>query len=163
MAQKKHVWEKAIEQNFCDKSSSKWLSILLNRMKGMIKNMHSFCLWKPNIQLGSHLTQSNVSFPSFLLIYKMWKTVVLPHRVSERIVDMNRKPNAWYMINSNKCRVFFLPCLSNGDETANSLIHSIVLNKISKDEKQEQKQNTFIGQIPNQRNIYVFSNSFHEA
>lgn len=60
-------------------------------------------------------------------------------------------------------RVFLLPCLSNGDEPANSLIHSIVLNKISKDEKQEQKQNTFIGQIPNQRNIYVFSNSFHEA
>lgn len=53
-----------------------------------------FLSWKPNIQLESHLTQSNVSFPSFFLIYKMWKAVVLPHRVSERIVDMHLKPKA---------------------------------------------------------------------
>lgn len=74
---------------------------------------------------------------------------------------MPRKSNASHMMDTNKCHVFLPLFLSNTHELANSLVYRIVLNKTSEQILEpKKKKKASISQVPNQRNIYLFSGSF---
>ena len=118
-------------------SIRKWLSMLLNKMKGA-------CSLFPSLKTKSTIwviwPGAMYLFHYIFLIYKLWTTSQL-HGVSGRTMSLPVKLSAWHMMNTHQCHVFLPLFLSNRDELANSLAYRIVLN-ITSEQILEPKKKT---------------------